>query len=74
MADETPKSKKTETPKSKFYRVRVTNEFRATTSANRLTAGLSVPQDGDGLVAELTNDQLAELNDDQYVTVEPAKA
>lgn len=67
MAQEQKTDKKT-------YRVRVTNEFRATTNADRRTAGLVVPQTGDGIVTTLTADQLSELKGDQYVTVEAVKA
>lgn len=58
------------TPKlASQYQVRVTNDFRATTSANRLSGGLSIAQDGDGYIGELTEDQLKELQADPYVTV-----
>jgi hypothetical protein len=57
---------------SKTYTVRVTNEFRATTSANRLAAGLSIPTDGIGYVGPLSAEQLDELTNDPYVTVTDA--
>lgn len=55
---------------AKEYRVKVTNEFRSVTDASRRTAGLEVPQTGDGLLVELSDEQLEELQHDQYVTVE----
>lgn len=67
-------SKKSETkPKAKTYQVRVSNEFRSITPANRQAAGISVPPTGDGYIGELDADQVKELEDDPYVTVEPYK-
>lgn len=49
------------------YQVRVTNEFRSITSANRNVAGLSIPTDGDGFLGELSDEQLEELRSDRYI-------
>lgn len=57
------------TDKVKNYRVTVTNEFRVITSANRLVAGLSIDQSGDGISGPLTDEQLKELAADRYVVV-----
>lgn len=57
--------------KGSKYQVRVTNEFRASTSANRLSGGLSIPHDGIGIIGTLSDEQLKELQEDKYVTVTP---
>lgn len=58
---------------NKTYQVRVTNEFRAITSANRNVAGLSIATDGDGYLGDLNEEQLAELAKDKYVIVSEPK-
>ncbi|MET3349037.1 UNVERIFIED_ORG: hypothetical protein ABID57_000706 [Arthrobacter sp. UYEF1] len=60
---------------AKTYQVRVTNEFRSTTSAPRRSAGLVIDVNGDGYLGELTDEQLAEVQADQYLLVtEPSAA
>lgn len=60
---------------AKTYQVRVTNEFRSTTTAARRTAGLTIDVTGDGYIGELSDEQLTELKADKYVQVtEPSEA
>jgi hypothetical protein len=53
--------------------VRLTNEFSAISgAARRFRAGLEIPVGGE-IEADLDKEQLAELHEDQYVTVHDAK-
>ncbi|QNK82593.1 hypothetical protein [Nakamurella sp. PAMC28650] len=53
--------------------VRLTNEFSAISgAARRFRAGLEIPVGGE-VEADLDKEQLAELHEDQYVTVHDAK-
>lgn len=57
---------------SKFI-VRLTNEFSAISGAlMRRRAGIEVPVEG-GITADLTDDQIKEINDDQYLTLHDPK-
>ncbi len=60
------------------YNVRVTNEFSSITTAQfRPRAGIQVPVGGEGWTGELSDAQLKEIEDDQYLVLtevgQPAK-
>lgn len=55
----------------KRYRVRLSNEFRYTTTSGRhIRGGIEIPSSDTGVVTELDESQLAAMNDDPYVIVE----
>jgi hypothetical protein len=55
---------------AKQYQVRVTQEFSSISgAASRTRAGISVGAAGDGYVGELSDEQLKEIQDDNYLTV-----